>query len=97
MTDGWTRPLWRACLGVDAQGNWKIPTILGAMSTHGLIATMTVEAATDAEIFLTYLDHVLCPALRSGNVVVMDHLSSHKMAGVRLTRLKLLYARRRCY
>ncbi len=65
------------------QGNWKIHTILGAMSTHGLIATMTVEAATDAEIFLTYLDHVLCPALRSGNVMVMDHLSSHKVAGVR--------------
>ncbi len=65
------------------EGNWKILTILGAMSVKGMIATMTIEAATDAEIFLAYLDHVLCPALRPGDVVVMDNLSSHKVAGVR--------------
>lgn len=65
------------------EGNWKILTILGAMSLNGMIATMTIEAATDAEIFLAYLDQVLCPALRPGNVVVMDNLSSHKVAGVR--------------
>jgi len=65
------------------EGNWKILTILGAMSLHGMIATMTIEAATDAEIFLAYLDHVLCPKLRAGDVVVMDNLSSHKVAGVR--------------
>ena len=65
------------------EGNWKILTILGAMSLSGMIATMTIEAATDAEIFLAYLDQVLCPMLRPGNVVVMDNLSSHKVAGVR--------------
>ncbi|MDW5266698.1 MULTISPECIES: IS630 family transposase [Acidobacteriaceae] len=65
------------------EGNWKIFTILGAMSLNGMIATMTIEAATDAEIFLAYLDHVLCPALRPGDVVVMDNLSSHKVTGVR--------------
>jgi transposase len=65
------------------EGNWKILTILGAMSLRGMIATMTIEAATDTEIFLAYLDHVLCPALRPGDVVVMDNLSSHKVAGVR--------------
>ncbi len=65
------------------ESNWKILTILGAMSVRGMIATMTVEAATDTEIFLAYLDHVLCPALRPGNVVIMDNLSSHKVTGVR--------------
>jgi transposase len=64
-------------------GRWKILTILGAISTRGMIATMTVEAATDREIFLAYLDHVLCPQLCPGDVVVMDNLSSHKVAGVR--------------
>ena len=77
------------------EGNWKILTILGAMSLSGMIATMTIEAATDAEIFLAYLDHVLCPVLRPGNVVVMDNLSSHKVAGVReriaATGAELLY------
>lgn len=62
---------------------WKILTILGALSTRGMVATMTVEAATDREIFLAYLDHCLCPQLRPGDVVVMDNLSSHKVDGVR--------------
>ena len=64
-------------------GRWKILTILGAISTRGMIATMTIEAATDREIFLAYLEEVLCPKLRPGDVVVMDNLSSHKVTGVR--------------
>ena len=60
-----------------------------------MIATMTVEAATDREIFLAYLDEVLCPKLRPGDVVVMDNLSSHKVNGVRerieAAGAKLLY------
>ena len=64
-------------------GQWKILTILGAMSTRGMIATMTIEEATDADIFLAYVEHVLCPALKAGDVVVMDNLSSHKVKGVR--------------
>ena len=44
---------------------------------------MTIEEATDTEIFLAYLDHVLCPQLWPGDVVVMDNLSSHKVKGVR--------------
>ena len=65
------------------EANWQIVTVLGAMSLRGMIATMTVAAATDADIFLAYLDHVLCPALTPGDVVVMDNLSSHKVDGVR--------------
>ena len=47
-------------------------TILGAMSSRGMIAAMTIEEPTDADIFLTYLDHVVFPQLRPGHVVVMD-------------------------
>jgi transposase len=64
------------------KGNWKILTILSAMSLRGMIAMMTVEAATDTEIFLAYLDEVLCPKLQPGDLVVMDNLSSHKVQGV---------------
>ena len=64
-------------------GHWKILTVLGAMSTRGMIATMTIEEPTDADIFLAYLDHVLCPKLRPGDAVVMDNLSAHKVQGVR--------------
>jgi len=64
-------------------GHWKIVTILGAMDHRGMLAAMTIEAATDREIFLAYLDEVLCPKLRPGHVLVMDNLSAHKVEGVR--------------
>jgi transposase len=88
ITTSMTR-LYARCLGgrriheATPGSHWKIMTILGAMSTRGMIATMTIEEATDTEIFLAYLDHVLCPQLRPGDVVVMDNLSSHKVKGVR--------------
>jgi transposase len=81
--------LYARCLGgrriyeATPGSHWKIMTILGAMSTRGMIATMTIEEATDTEIFLAYLEHVLCPQLRPGDVVVMHNLSSHKVNGVR--------------
>ena len=65
------------------QGQWKILTILGAISPRGRVAAMTIEAATDRDIFLAYLDQVLCPKLRPDDVVVMDNLSAHKVKGVR--------------
>jgi transposase len=81
--------LYARCLGgpriheATPGSHWKILTILGAMSTRGMIATMTIEEATDTDIFLAYLDHVLCSQLRPGDLVVMDNLSSHKVKGVR--------------
>jgi transposase len=63
-------------------GHWKILTILSALSLGGLLATMTIEQATDGDIFLAYLEQVLGPKLRPGDVVVMDNLSAHKVAGV---------------
>jgi transposase len=53
------------------------------MSLNGMVATMTIEEATDADIFLAYLEQVLCPALKHGDVVVMDNLSAHKVDQVR--------------
>ena len=44
---------------------------------------MTVESATDGEVFATYLQQVLCPKLSPGDVLVMDNLSAHKVAGIR--------------
>jgi transposase len=64
-------------------GHWKILTILGAMDHTGMLAAMTVESATDGDVFLAFLDQVLCPKLRPGHVVVMDNLSAHKVDGVR--------------
>jgi transposase len=64
-------------------GHWKIMTILGAMSLNGMIATMTIEEPTDTDIFLAYIEHLLYPVLKPGDVVVMDNLSAHKAPAVR--------------
>lgn len=64
-------------------GHWKMLTVLGAMDHRGMLAAMTVEAATDREVLLAFLDDVLCPKLRAGHVVVMDNLSAHRVDGVR--------------
>ncbi len=64
-------------------GHWRTLTVLGAIRMSGWVATMTIEAATDGEIFLAYLEQVLCPQLQPGDIVVMDNLSAHKVRGVR--------------
>jgi transposase len=64
-------------------GHWRTLSLLGAMTAQGLVATMTVESPTDGDVFLAYVEQVLCPQLRPGNVVVMDNLAAHKVAGVR--------------
>jgi transposase len=53
------------------------------MDHRSMLAAMTIETATDREVFLAYLDEVLCPKLRPGHVLVMDNLSAHKVDGVR--------------
>jgi transposase len=55
---------------------------LGAPA-EGVTATMTVNGSVDTDVFLVYLSEVLLPSLKKGDVLVMDNLSSHKVAGVR--------------
>jgi transposase len=57
-------------------------TMLGALSLTGLVAAMTVEGFTDGEVFLAFLRQVLVPQLRSGQILIMDNLKAHKVAGV---------------
>jgi transposase len=58
-------------------------TMLAALSLQGVGAVMTVDGATDAAVFHAYVEHVLCPTLVPGDVVIMDHLRAHKVAGIR--------------
>lgn len=57
-------------------------TVLGSLSCKGLAAVMTVDSATDAIVFRTYVNQVLAQTLRLGDVVAMDNLSVHKVAGI---------------
>lgn len=69
-------------LGSAPQNYGQNVTMLGALSCTGLEAVMTVEGATDSDVFRAYVREVLCPTLREGDIVVADNLSAHKAAGV---------------
>lgn len=64
-------------------GHWRTLTVLGAVSVSGWVASMSIESSTDADVFKAYLEQVLCPQLKPGQIVVMDNLSAHKVKGVR--------------
>lgn len=72
--------------GAVPGGHWKVTSVIGAIrggESGGVAAAMTIEGATDADAFRTFVERVLVPELRQGDLVVMDNLSSHKAAGVR--------------
>ena len=72
----------RSC-GQAPRNRGRNTSLLAAMSPLGLVATMTVEGSTNTDVFLTYLQNVLCPALRPGQTVILDNLSVHKNEAVR--------------
>jgi transposase len=65
------------------QAHWKVLTMIGAMTVRGVLTAVTVDAATDGEIFRRFVIQALAPTLTPGDVVVMDNLKAHKAAGVR--------------
>jgi transposase len=56
--------------------------MLGAIRQSGVLASMTIDSPTDADVFRAYLERVLVPRLQRGDVVVMDNLSAHKAPGI---------------
>jgi transposase len=64
-------------------GHWKTSTFVAALRTSGLTAPLIVDGAMNGEVFRAYVEQILAPTLQPGDIVIMDNLSSHKVAGVR--------------
>lgn len=64
-------------------GHWAVTTMVAAIGLGGVVAALTYPGATDADAFATFAGAVLGPALRPGDVVVLDNLAAHKDARVR--------------
>lgn len=58
-------------------------TMLATLSVAGITAPMTINGAVDGDVFKVYVEQVLCPTLETDDVVVMDNLPAHKVAGIR--------------
>lgn len=64
-------------------GHWKTTTFLAALRMDGLTAPLVVDGAIDGDVFLAYVQQQLAPTLKPGDLVILDNLSSHKVAGIR--------------
>lgn len=58
-------------------------TMIGALTTTGLQAMMTIEGGTDGDVFTAYAEQILGPKLSTGDIVILDNLSAHKDKRVR--------------
>jgi transposase len=65
-------------------GHWKTTTFIGALRQTGMVAPMVLDGPINSVWFQAYVEQVLVPELKPGDIVVMDNLSSHKGAGVRV-------------
>ena len=79
---GWAKKGERARCAVP-RNRGKNTTVLASMSLEGMGPSLAVEGATTARVFETYVERVLAPTLRKGQMVVMDNLSAHKGERVR--------------
>ena len=64
-------------------GHWKTTTVIAGLRTDGLVAPCLLDGPVNRDAFEAYVEQVLVPALRPGDLVVMDNLSSHKGPAVR--------------
>ena len=64
-------------------GHWKTLTLVAALRIDGLTAPYVIDGAMDGPSFLAYVEQVLAPTLRKGDIVFMDNLRTHKIVGVR--------------
>jgi transposase len=63
-------------------GHWKTITFLAGLRHDGIVAPFVIDGAMNGPAFLAYVEQCLAPSLGRGDVVIMDNLPTHKVAGV---------------
>lgn len=69
-------------IGKTPHGHWKLTTFIAALRHDGITAPMVIDRPMNGQIFLAYVLTFLAPTLSAGDIVVMDNLAVHKVAGV---------------
>lgn len=64
-------------------GHWKTTTLIAALDHRGVRCATTVDGAINGDVFTAFVTQVLTPTLHPGDLVILDNLSAHKVAGVR--------------
>jgi transposase len=76
-------PVGERLVAAVPHGHWKTTTLVAALDRRGMRCSMVLDGAVNGLAFEAFVEQVLVPTLSSGDVVVMDNLSSHKGATVR--------------
>jgi transposase len=78
---GWG-PKGERLVDMAPHGHWKTTTFLAGLRATGVVAPLVLDGPMTGEAFRAYAEQFLAPALSPGDVVVMDNLAAHKVAGV---------------
>ncbi len=78
---GWS-PRGERLVDAAPHGHWKTTTFLAGLRSSGIVAPLVLDGPMTGEAFLAYVRQFLAPELKPGDVVVMDNLAAHKVAGV---------------
>jgi transposase len=76
-------PRGRRLVAAVPHGHWNTTTFIGALRQDGITAPCVFDGPINGQAFRAYVQQSLVPTLRPGDVVIMDNLGSHKVAGVR--------------
>ena len=70
---------------IDAvpHGHWTTTTFLAGLRSDGVIAALVLDGPVTGEVFRAYIEQMLAPNLRCGDVVVMDNVATHRVSGIR--------------
>jgi len=71
------------CLAAIPHGHWKTTTFVGGLRLDGITAPMVLDGPMDGPAFLAWVEQMLAPTLKAGDIVVMDNLPAHKPDAVR--------------
>ncbi|WP_425995483.1 transposase [Caulobacter sp. DWR1-3-2b1] len=64
-------------------GHWKTTTFIGGLRLSGMTAPMVLDGPMTSAWFLAYVEQILVPTLRPGDIVILDNLGAHKSAAAR--------------
>jgi transposase len=71
------------CRAAIPHGHWKTTTFTAGLRLDGLTAPMLLDGPMNGVAFLAYVEQVLVATLDPGDLVIMDNLPAHKVAGVK--------------
>ena len=69
-------------VGSVPHGHWRMTTFLAGLRQSGVVAPLVLDGAMTGAAFRAYVEQALAPTLQPGDVVVMDNLAAHKVAGI---------------